>query len=139
MKKSTLAITLGAIAVAAAALVPYKVEKEEPEEGGSTTKVKLRALSYALDISVNPKEGVDVTFKAPGIGKGNFNLVNIEKHIDLKKDDEVNFDDCDFDCENCENPCDEYLPEDEIPACDMDCDNCENPCVEGEPAEAPAE
>ena len=137
MKKSTLAITLGAIAVAAAALVPYKVEKEEPEEGSKTTKVKLRALSYALDISVTPDEGVDVNFKAPGISK--VSLVSVEKHIDLKKDDDVNFEDCDFDCDNCKNPCDEYLPEDEIPECDMDCDNCETPCVEGEPAETPAE
>lgn len=126
MKKSTLAITLGAIAVAAAALVPFKVEKEDPEEGSKTTKVKLRALSYALDVSVTPDESVDVSFRTPGISK--FNLVNVEKHIELKKpEDELNVAECDFDCDSCENPCEEFLTEEEA-LCDNDCENCETPC-----------
>lgn len=84
MSKKALFITLGAVAVAAAALVPYKVKTEKDEETQKTTGLKLQALSYTLNITADAaRTGVDIEFKAPGIK--NVNLVSINKHLDLTK------------------------------------------------------
>ena len=107
MSKKALFITLGAVAVAAAALVPYKVKTEKDEENETTT-VKMRALSYSLNVKTTAKEGVDVEFKVPNIK--NFNIVNVNKHIDLpkKKEEPVEEEiaECALDCENCVAVCD---------------------------------
>ena len=108
MSKKALFITLGAVAVAAAALVPYKVKTEKDEEN-STTTVKLRALSYTLNVTTNADAGVDVEFKVPNIKS--FNIVNVNKHIELPKKKEEAAEEvaecCDLDCENCEAVCEE--------------------------------
>ena len=86
MNKKTgkkLAIALGVTAAVVATLVPYKVEKEEPTEEKKETKVKLRAIAYALDLAVTPDKALDLTFRSPGIG--NINLINVDKHIDLSR------------------------------------------------------
>ena len=91
MKKKNLIIALGVTTAALAALIPYKVEKEENEAEEGKTVVKLKALSYALDVSVEKEKGVDVVLKVPGIT--NVSLVNVEKHVDLPKDEEPEEDD----------------------------------------------
>ena len=86
MKKKNLIIALGVTTAAIAALVPYRVQKEEDEADDGKTVVKLKALSYALDVSVEKQKGVDIVLKVPGIT--NLSLVNVEKHVDLPKDDD---------------------------------------------------
>lgn len=86
MKKKNLIIALGVTSAAIAALVPYRVQKEENEADDGKTVVKLKALSYALDVSVEKEKGVDIVLKVPGITKAS--IVSVEKHIDIPKDDE---------------------------------------------------
>ena len=86
MKKKNLIIALGVTTAALAALVPYRVEKDESEAEEGKTVVKLKSLSYALNVSVEKKKGVDVVLKVPGITSAS--IVNVEKHIDLPKDEE---------------------------------------------------
>ena len=86
MKKKNLIIALGVTTAAIAALVPYRVQKEEDEADDGKTVVKLKALSYALDVSVEKQKGVDIVLKVPGIT--NLSLVNVEKHVDFPKDDD---------------------------------------------------
>lgn len=98
MSKKALFITLGAVAVAAAALVPYKVKTEKDEETQKTTGVKLRALTYSLNVTANAdKTGVDIELKVPNVK--NVNLINICKHIELGKKEEKEAECC------CEEPC----------------------------------
>ena len=87
-RNKAIGIAIAGVAVAAvvASLVPYKIEKEDPEEGGDTTKVKVRAISYAVDLAVAPDKSLDITLKAPGITKKS--LINVEKHFDLTKADD---------------------------------------------------
>lgn len=86
MSKKALFITLGAVAAAAAALVPYNVKTEKDEETQKTIGIKLRALTYTLNATANAdKTGVDIEFKVPSTK--NFSIVHINKHIDLKKDE----------------------------------------------------
>lgn len=115
-KKTIGWIVAGAAAAAViATLVPYKVEKEDPETEEGTTKVKVRAISYAVELAVTPDKSIDITLKSPGITKKG--LINAYKHIELKKPDDEAVDGGDeLDTLNDKDLIDSALSDEEVPA-----------------------